>query len=466
MKKTNAAVSPALSRAGSGMFPVYLAYGSSEIACQPIFTMLMSFIVYFYTDVIGLDAEKVGAIVLISRLIDGLTDLFSGKIVDNTKSRFGHARPWYLWLSLPLAAAFVLLYTVPNGPDTLKYAYVFLTYNLLAGIVYTLMNAAMVAFPILLSERREDRSVMMSVRYFIASCLQFIIMLATLRIVESLGGGRAGWIRYAAIMAAVAVVTLLTVFAVTREKHTGSEPGAAENVPAASAFKALIRNKYWIIAILTQLTFSLLQIAMISGNVYYAKYVLNDLSMQETMSLFNYIPSILTCLVLSFLLNRRGVSKRKLSLLFDLLIIAGSLLIFFFESGTFLILGLALRGIGYAAINVLISGMAIETAVYGEWKTGVSIPGMTVTSVGVGQKLGFGLGTALFGIILGACGYNGTAAVQPDTAVSAIRISFTVAPFVLALILALLLYLFKLDYEYPVYERELAQRKGTVPAEK
>lgn len=443
---------------GKGMLPVYLAYGCSEIACQPIFTMLMSFIVYFYTDVVGLDAEKVGTIVLLSRLIDAVTDLFAGNIVDNTKSRFGHARPWYLWLSAPLALAFVLLFAVPKGSDVLKYAYVFLTYNLLASIVYTLMNAAMVAFPILLSDRREDRSVMMSVRYFIASIIQFVIMMYSLRIADSLGGGQEGWVKYACIAAVLAVVTLFGIFAVTRENGRPSDK-AEEQISVLAAFRLLFQNKYWVIAILIQLTFALLQIATVSGNVYYAKYYLNDITMQETMSLYNYIPSIVTYLALSFLLNRKGVSKRKLALAFDMLLIAGSVLILLFGRGVLMSVGLALRGIGFAAINVLISGMAIETAVYGEWKTGVSIPGMTVTAVGVGQKLGFGLGTALFGVILGACGYDGTATRQSAAAVTAIRLNFTVLPIVFAVLLAVLLYLFKLDYEYPLYEREIAQRK-------
>ena len=97
--------------------------------------------VFYYTDYAGVSAFAVGAIMMISRVFDGISDLIMGVIVDRTKSRFGKARPWLLRMCVPFAIAGVLLFSVPSTwSDTPKLIYVFITYNLVSTVIYTAIN--------------------------------------------------------------------------------------------------------------------------------------------------------------------------------------------------------------------------------------------------------------------------------------------------------------------------------------
>ena len=80
-----------------------LGYGFGDLAVNFVWASMGMFIVYFYTDVVGISAAVVGTIMLVSRFLDGLSDVVMGVIVDRTKSKHGKARPWILWLCVPFS---------------------------------------------------------------------------------------------------------------------------------------------------------------------------------------------------------------------------------------------------------------------------------------------------------------------------------------------------------------------------
>ena len=81
-----------------------VSYGITEIACNPMYTIFCSFLVFFYTDVIGVNAAAVGTIILISRIFDGFSDIIAGNIVEHTHAKSGSARPWILRIAFPSAS--------------------------------------------------------------------------------------------------------------------------------------------------------------------------------------------------------------------------------------------------------------------------------------------------------------------------------------------------------------------------
>lgn len=436
-----------------------LAYACSEIACNPIYTIIVSFLVYFYTDIIGIDAGIVGTIILVSKIFDGISDIIAGNIIDHTHTKAGSARPWFLWLAVPVALSYVILFTVPNCGTIGRILYIFISYNLVSTVIYTMMNAAMGALPTFMTRNRDSRSVMMSIRFLVAGLVQLGLMLTILPLVEKLGGGQSGWIKAAAILGTVSLVVLLSVYAIAKE--TTNEDGAAEDndVPLWTAIKVLLQNKYWIMGLLMYFFGILIQVATLTVGVYYSKYVLNDVNMQTNMTLYYFLPALIIMFVLPFVL-KNGISKRKMCFASAFILIIGSLLSMIDAGGIFFIIGLGLRGIGFGVLSSLLPGMMLETIVYGEWKTGYSIPGVSVTALGVGQKVGSGIGTALMGLVLAACGYDGLAATQPASAVRAIDFIYIFVPAIMAVVLIIILYFYKLDYEYPRYVKEVEERRA------
>lgn len=434
-----------------------IAYALSEVACNPIYTIMMSLLVYFYTDIVGLNAGIVGTIILISKILDGISDIIAGNIIDHTHTKSGTVRPWYLRLAIPMAFSYIILFTVPNWSTGGKIAYVFISYNLVSTVIYTLMNAAMATFPVFLTQNRASRSIMTTVRLFVACSAQIIIMMFGLQFVEMLGGGQSGWIKFAAILGGIAAIVLIGIYLSTKEQSAGDDDVPQENIPFVTAIKALLHNKYWFILLISYFIGVIVQVCTLTVGVYYAKYVLQDINMQSNLTLYFLVPNLFAMLFLPTC-YKKGVSKKKLCILGAIFLLVGTAVGVVFPAGVGFIIGLALRGIGYALNCCCLNAMIIEAIVYGEWKTGYNIPAVTMTATCVGQKLGSGIGTALLGLVLGWFGYNGLAETQPPMAISAINVAYMIVPAVLAVVWIILYKFYKLDEEYPKYVKELEER--------
>ena len=98
------------------------------------------FVNHVYTDVAHVSAATIGMIIAISQIFNGASDICAGFIVDRTRSKYGRARVWMLRMSGPYAIAAILLMTVPQIAPMAQAIYVFITYNLMLTVVYTLFQ--------------------------------------------------------------------------------------------------------------------------------------------------------------------------------------------------------------------------------------------------------------------------------------------------------------------------------------
>lgn len=103
-----------------------LAYGCGDFSSNIMYSAVAAFLMFYYTDYVGVAAAAVGVIMACSRVFDGISDLIMGVIIDKTKSPFGKARIWILRLVIPYAVGTVLLFAVPVGwSETAKLVYIF-----------------------------------------------------------------------------------------------------------------------------------------------------------------------------------------------------------------------------------------------------------------------------------------------------------------------------------------------------
>ena len=93
-------------------------YGFGDLANNIVYGLVTSFATYYYTNSAGMAAAAVGTMFLISRVFDGISDVIMGFIIDRTKTKYGKARPWILWMAIPFAIAVVLQFSVPQSFST------------------------------------------------------------------------------------------------------------------------------------------------------------------------------------------------------------------------------------------------------------------------------------------------------------------------------------------------------------
>lgn len=439
-----------------------VSYGLGDFGCNIIYTAMSAFLLFYYTDYAGVSAFAVGAIMMISRVFDGISDLIMGVIVDRTKSRFGKARPWLLRMCVPFAIAGVLLFSVPSTwSDTPKLIYVFITYNLVSTVIYTAINVPYSALNALMTQDPYERSVLSIFRNLLATAGTLTINTFTLPLVEFFGDNPAAWTRTFMVFGVVAIIAFMINFLGTKERVVSvsdMQNGEHKDVPFIAGVKALFVNKYWILMTLMLALFFLMYAINGGSTVYYAKDILGDKDLVATINgIFNVV-QILGMFFIAMLVKKYG--KRNIFALGLVLDIVGILFLHYLHSEMWMIVVSSLiRGIGNACGGATMWAMVSDTIDYGEWKTGYRTEGLVNSACSFGWKIGNGLGSALLGLILEIGGYVGTAAVQSAEALEAIEFSFIWVPVMVYVSGLVIMYFFKLDKEFPQIIKDLENRK-------
>ena len=116
-----------------------IGYSAGDAANNLAFSITSFFLLLYYTDVAGLSAAAVGTMFLVVRLWDAFADIFAGRLVDRTSTRWGKFRPFLLFGSVPLLVMSFLVFHVPNLSGSGKLVYAYATYAVM-GLAYSLVN--------------------------------------------------------------------------------------------------------------------------------------------------------------------------------------------------------------------------------------------------------------------------------------------------------------------------------------
>lgn len=145
-----------------------IGYGSSDFACNLIWQMISLYLLYFYTNVMHLDPKTVSVMFLITKVIDGITDLIVGFLIDKTNTRWGKSRPWILFGAVPFGITSVLAFSVPETTQTGMLIYAYVSYSLLS-LSYTIVNIPMASILPALSKDAGERTIVCA-EYHLVFC--------------------------------------------------------------------------------------------------------------------------------------------------------------------------------------------------------------------------------------------------------------------------------------------------------
>ena len=165
-----------------------IAFAVGDGGCNLVWTTIGSYLTLYYTDSVGIAAATIGTLMLLSRLLDGVSDLVMGSIIDRTHTRWGKARPWILWSAIPMGLGLVLMFSIPSSLSSGgKLAYASITYILMAAVIYTACNLAYNTLLALEAPNPADRVTMSSIRFFLTMAtvlfINYNLFLASTRIV-------------------------------------------------------------------------------------------------------------------------------------------------------------------------------------------------------------------------------------------------------------------------------------------
>lgn len=434
-----------------------LAYGLGDGGCNFVWTTIGSFLTLYYTDSVGISAAVVGTIMLITRLLDGVSDIGMGIIIDRTNTRWGKARPWILWSAVPMGLGLVMLFSVPQSLSSQgKIVYAFITYTIMAAVVYTACNLAYNTLLSLATSDPKERVAMSSIRFFCTMSCVLFLSYTTSGLVEKLG-----WTGMAAVFGTIAVVLLLVTFIFIKEENAGTVREKAvkeKKEPIAISFKALMKNKYFIlVTIIFVVNYTALGLS--NGiRIYYARDILGNAALFGTLTLCFILPKLIGNLFFAPISQKFG--KWKCLMIGYVLEIGGLILIAVMpQTMPAVMAGLIINGIGGVPHNAGLFALVADIVDYGEWKTGKRIDGLTYSATSFGMKVGTGLGSAFVGWGLAIGGYNAALAEQSASTLTSIKALFTYVPIGLFAVGAVVMLFINIDKIYPQIAKDLAERR-------
>ena len=296
-----------------------VGYGSGDVAGNVVYAFLSSFVMLYLTNTVGLNAGIVGTLIAVSKLFDGVTDVFFGSMIDKTHSKMGKAKPWMLYGYIGCAVTLVGIFAIPESlGKTAQYAWFFIAYSLLNAVFYTANNIAYSALTALITKNSKERVEMGSYRFIFAFSTSLLIQSVTIKFVEIMGGGAAGWrtvaIIYAIIGLIVNTISALSVKELPEEElNDGEDNSADEKYSLVEAAKLLFSNKFYIMICSTYILQQIYQ-AMINMGIYYMMYVLFNENLFPVFSWAINIPLIIALLITPALVSKwKGLYKLNLT---------------------------------------------------------------------------------------------------------------------------------------------------------
>jgi GPH family glycoside/pentoside/hexuronide:cation symporter len=440
-----------------------VSYGFGDLASVLYWQTFMLYFTYFYTDIFLIPASVAATMFLLSRVWDAVNDPMMGIIADRTKTRWGHFRPYLLWLCVPFAVVGVFAFTVPDFGLEGKIIWAYVTFILIM-MLYTAINIPYTALLGVISSDSLERTSVSSIKFLFAFSAGIIVSATLLPMVKLLGGGNdaSGWQRSFMVYGAAAIVFFLIAFKGTKERV---QPPKSQVSSVKKDLFELVTNTPWVILLITTITFILFVAVRSSVTVHYFKYVIGtqNLSLpflgegsydfEMITSAFNTVGQISAFLgVLTVSWVSKMIGKRNTFILYFIIAIISTAAYYFLSSDQmaliflFQITGSATGG----PLSVIIWAMYADTADYGEWKRGRRTTGLIFSASTMSQKFGWAFGAFVALNLMSQVGFSPNEA-QSQESLNGLISLFSIIPAGLG-VLSIIISLF-----YPLTDKKVAE---------
>ncbi len=447
-----------------------IGYGFGDAASNIFFQTVNMFLLFYYTDVFGLNPAVAGTLFILARFWDALIDPFIGALADRTRTRWGSYRPYLLWCAVPFGLIGYAAFANPDLSDSAKIAYAYVTYFLLMT-AYAAINVPYSALMGVMTPSSAERTSLSMYRFVGAFGGQLLIALGVMPLVRILGDGdkAQGFKLTMAIFSALAVVMFIATFLMTKERIKPHH----EKPDFRKDFGSLMKNTPWVIMVVAALL--TLSGAAVRWAVtphffkYYCGYDDKPLfSFLDHTSLFLTLGSIAFLVAMPFtpwLVRRFG---KKNSLMVLTLANALTLLAFFFiprDAYWTMVAVNVVASLFAGPTPALVWAIYTDVADYGEWKFGRRTTGLAFAAAMFAQKFGMSIGGGLAGWMLGIYGFKPDVAPSEAT-LHGLQILFSILPGVFAVANGIVLIWYPLKDEMVAQiEGDLAERRGAAARE-
>ncbi len=439
--------------------------------------VLATYLNVYYTDVLKLTGVWGGAFLvvfpIVSKIIDALTNVVMGYIIDRTATKEGKARPWLLLSAFLLPVTGILLFTVPSSSETVQVIWIMVSYNLFYSFAYTIFNMShnlMVPLSTRDSTQRGGLSVFNQIAAIMMSGI-LVALVFPMVVMPMIGVDKGKWIALMSGLSILALPLTLLEYFFTKERVTLENQAAGDKntVPFGRQLKAIFTDGYMLIIYIYFLINTVGVCVKNVSLVYFCNYVLgtyNDGITQTMVSVIGGIPMGIGIFAVWPLAKKFG--KRNATLAgFILYAIGGAICCLAPHNMTIVLIGQFIKNIGGLPCSYVFMALFADVLDHLEWKTGFRCDGIAMSVYNIIAVAMVGICTGIFNGLLSSAGYvapelvNGAtvAAEQSQTVQNVITFGFVGLEVFTGVILAVLLIFLNVEKDIDKKQAEIKARQ-------
>ena len=428
------------------------AYGIGDYAICLYWSGVSLYLLYFYTDVVGISPYSAGLIYGLGIMWDAFTDPFMGFLAERTRSRMGSYRPYIYYGSIPLALSFILLLWVPPFEGTVLIIFL-LFVNLIHRTCFTIVSVPYSSLTARITDDSDERTILTSSRMLSAALGTFTISALGFPIVLYFGGGeeKLGFIYLGIISGLIAILILHITVSFVKERSFKSSVDDLPNF--AEVAHSVSRNyPFWIIFLAIIILIS--TYLMFNNNlIYFSKYALGLHDYQGVILGFLNGAALLAVPIWAYAALKLG--KKNTWLISMAILFLGFTTFNYYPIDDLdtLIYILIFIGFGNGATGVLFWSMLPDTIEYGEWKSGIRTESSLYGFMTFAQKGAIAIAVFILGIALTNIGFEPNQEQSIET-IEALKNLMSIIPLIGVFISFVLLYFYPID---KAFHRKLIQ---------
>lgn len=439
--------------------------------------VLATYLNVYYTDVLNLTTVWCGVFLtifpIVSKIIDAITNIVMGYVIDRTKTKEGKARPWILISAPMITVTGILLFTVPSGNQTVQVIWVMVSYNLFYSFAYTIFNMShnlMVPLSTRNTEKRGSLSVFNQITTIMMSGI-IVALIFPMVVMPMLGVDKGKWITTMSILSILALPLTLLEYYFTKERVTleDADMPKDEKTPYKLLLKAIFKDRYMVLILLYFLIYTVGTQFKNLGLVYFCNYVLgtyNDGTTQTLISVVGGIPMGIGIFAVWPLAKKFG--KRNLTMAGFVLYAIGSGICWMFPTNmVIVIIGQFIKNIGGLPCSYVFMALFADVLDHLEWKNKFRCDGVAMSIYNTIAVASVGIVTGLFNMLLAKTGYvapyyntaGDLIAVQSESVKNAITFSFVGLETITAVILVVILAFIPIEKYIKKEQEDIKARK-------
>lgn len=398
-----------------------IGYALGDFGCATFFAFVSSYLMLFYTDILGISAASVGTLFIVARIWDAINDPIMGVIVDKTKtSKHGKFRPFVVKFGVPMVCIGILAFTaIPMLPENLKLPYAYVTY-ILYGMLYTAVNIPYGSLASVMTDKEIERTALSTFRNLGSMTANILVMIIVPKIVFAVDGSvtAGGFMQCAIILAIISTVSFIFSFRLTKERIVRNDDASKENkekVGIGQTIKFLLKNRAFVGVALASFTMMGSMLTVSTLNVYLFKDYFRSPALTAIGGMIGMIASLTVMPIVGSLVKKFG--KKESAVLGGAFASIVYAVLFFIPNMTpviYIVLSFV-AGLGTGVINTLVWALVGDAIDYQEYISGERKEGIVYSSYSLARKLAQAISGGIGGFALSILGYQAGAAQQAES---------------------------------------------------